>query len=156
MKYLITTLLLLLPAFVQAQDAVVVQLTSEEAAQARALHAEMEEADKAWKNYQEHITKKYTMTPGKDCLFVFNGQADKNCAEVKPEWKNATIEFTKDFRFIVPLRLSTLNPPCVGGQFGGYCWTTVSPAGSWIQGENGNTVEPRLYNLPMGYQTDQQ
>lgn len=141
MKHLMT-MLLLLPGIVRAQDAVVVQLTSEEAAQARALHAEADEAEKAWERYRNSIEKKYTMSKGTDCstgglsYWGMPSNSEDKCAVSLPGWQNSTMEFTPDFRFIVPRPI-----PYVQQQ---PSWTIVKPANNQMPVGG------------MGWQTDQQ
>ncbi len=98
MKILAFLILLIpLPSF--GQTAKVIQLTDEEAAQAKSLYAQKTDVDAKISALRDHVTKKYF--PGiNSCTTEWTD--GKRHAYCEPYIAPSDFEFSEDFRFVVP------------------------------------------------------
>jgi hypothetical protein len=111
MKAMFTAALLMGALSLNAQSAKVIQLSPEDAKQAKQLHDASEAAAKKESEFQDVIRERYlkaskeeeghTQTYG--YLFTFQGKEKSHGYWVKSGWGNGTFEFSEDFRFIVPV-----------------------------------------------------
>jgi hypothetical protein len=102
------------PLHVEAQNAKVMALSTDDAAQAKKLHVEMKAAEKAWEDFNKKVKKEYA---SKDSGFEYG------------------FTFSEDFKYIVPDASATwttatgtitITPNCCGAQTYWYpsCGTT--------------------------------
>lgn len=124
MKNLILTLMLAVSSIAYSQTAQVIQLSSQDSAEAKSSYQAMKDAEKKWQDFQDQIRKKYVESknaPTVWCSSIVSGTtAYLSCPDNNylPGWENG-FEFTKDFGFLVPLPDPTSSasvPSCFGNQ----------------------------------------
>lgn len=108
MKNLILTLILVVSSIAYSQTAQVIQLSSQDSAEAKSSYQAMKDAEKKWEDFQDQISKKYvrsTNAQTAECWTIGSGTtAYLSCPSLNyylPGWENG-FEFTKDFGFLVP------------------------------------------------------
>lgn len=116
---------------VAGQTAKVVQLSPDEARQAKALHDEQDSVAKKIAEFDQAIRTKYLSAPkneeGHTNTYSLNGK----WIWVRIGWGNGAFEYSEDFKFIVPLVLQT---PPTGTCQSMFCGVTLTPSyqGQWI------------------------
>ncbi len=101
-----------------AQTAKVIQLSPEEAKQAKVLHAEQDSIAKKIVEFDQAIRARYLSAPkdqeGHTQTYLFNG----SWFWVKDGWGAGNFQYSEDFKFIVPAVVPQYSSPY---GFGGGC-----------------------------------
>lgn len=127
MKLRFVCVFLILSCFAVAQDAKVVELGQTDAADAKRLYEAKVAADKAWNVEYSKISGLYRDFP-------------------------SGIEFSKDFRFIVPKTGGISSTPNGCGSYWPCYWSTctmASPAATW----NFSPTSTGILSIPPDFQT---
>jgi hypothetical protein len=125
MKRLIV--LLLIAGSVGAQTANVIGIDAMDADRARAAWYALQKAQTDWNTVNADMTKKYLHAgPNEPYSNCFNGQL-----HIKSGWNCGEIDFSSDFRHIVPKIIS----PVPADRF---CFGTIVPTNEW---------DPSIFNL---------
>lgn len=121
MKRLVTVFAsLVFAGCLQAQTAKVIQLSPEDAAQAKALYAQKADIEKQIAGLEQKITTKYLAKDKSSSFWVFNNQ------ESSPwPWLNG-FEYSDDFKFIVPNKAA----PAYNGNSSLCNWFTPASSGT--------------------------
>jgi hypothetical protein len=108
MKIIVLSLIFVIVGSVGAQTANVVELSKADSEEVKQAYDRLQDAQVHWQAIQDNIREKYAMVPEGDATAgrtVITTIAGKN--RVYREGFEFGIEFSKDFRFIVPKSEST-------------------------------------------------
>lgn len=108
---IIPILLILLTGSLYAQTAKVIQLTPEDANEAKLLYKQKAEVEQKIEDLENKIHGFYLIIHSRD---ISHGQY----AVPKPGWGTGTFEYSEDYKFIVPKQNTILNTLSVVSPFG--------------------------------------
>ncbi len=114
-----------------AQTAKVIQLSSEDAKQAKMLHDQQEAIAKKIADFDQAVRAKYLTAPKEDEGHTQTYSLNDKWIWVKSGWGSGSFQYSEDFRFIVPIPY-TPSPspyPCQSN-LAILCGVTLTPAWS--------------------------
>jgi hypothetical protein len=129
MKRIAVIITIFLAVPLTAQNAKVIQLSPEDAKQAKVLHDEQEAIAKKIVEFDQAVRTKYLTAPKEQEGHTYTYNLNGSWVWVKDGWGTGTFQYSEDFKFIVPVPGVTVQP--CGEEFCGV-GSPVSPTINWI------------------------
>ena len=121
MKKILLAMLIMLPMFLSAQTAKVIELKSSDAAEIKSLYEQRALIDEKIKQFEDRVIENYIRVPA-----LIDKHGDFYCATetlnngllsyapmdhkcYRPGWWNGKFTFSEDFKFIVPKPETVIN-----------------------------------------------
>ena len=135
MKRIAVIITIFLAVPLTAQNAKVIQLSPEDAKQAKVLHDEQEAIAKKIVEFDQAVRTKYLTAPKEQEGHTYTYNLNGSWVWVKDGWTTGLFEYSEDFKFIVPV----LPEYLLSSQSGEGC--TSYPYGVWGAG---SSVSPTI------------